>query len=70
MAAFKTSKKDTANEQKRARWIYVNKFVTEAFEQNNTKPFCKFVKSQRRDSFGIIPLKKDSKLHTDSRPNA
>jgi len=35
MAAFKTFKKDTAKEQKRARSKYVNKFVTQAFEGNN-----------------------------------
>ena len=70
MAAFKTFKKDTAKKQKRARWIYVNKFVTQAFEEKNTKPFGKFLKSQRQDSFGIPPLKKDGKLHVDSKVKA
>ena len=37
MAAFKTFNKDIANEQKRAIWKYVNKFVTQAFKENNTK---------------------------------
>ena len=67
-AAFNTFKKDTAKEQK--RWRYVNKFVTQAFEEDNTKPFWKFVNSQRPDSFGIQPMKKDGKLYADSKVKA
>ena len=70
MAAFKTFKKDAAKEQKRARWKSVNIFVTQAFEENNTKPFWKFVNSQRPDSFGIQPMKKDGKLYADSKVKA
>jgi len=72
MVAFKTFKKDTTKKLKRARsiYMYVNKFVTQAFEGQNTKQFWKFVKSQRQNSFGIPPLKKDGKLHVDSKVKA
>ena len=70
MAKYKKFKKDTTKEQKRARRKYVNKFVSQAFEENNTKPFWKYVKSQRQDCFGVPPLKKDGKLNTDSKTKA
>jgi len=44
--------------------------VSQAFEENNTKPFWKYVKSQRQDCFGVPPLKKDGKLNTDSKTKA
>ena len=70
MEEFKKFKKATAKEQKRARWKYINSFVTKAFEDKNTRPFWKFVKSQRQDSFGVPPLKQDGQLHTDSKKKA
>jgi len=69
-AAFKKFKKDTAKEQRGARWKYINKFVSQAFEENNTRPFWKYVKSQRQDNFGVPPLKKDGILNTDSKTKA
>jgi len=70
MAAFRQFKKATAREQKRTRWQYVNNIVSTAFDEQNTRPFWKYVKSQRQDSFGVPPLKKDGLLHTDSKEKA
>jgi len=36
----------------------------------NTRPYWRYVKSQRQDSFGIPPLKRDGVLHTDSKTKA
>ena len=70
MANFKKYKKETAREQKRARWKFVNNIVNKALEENNSRPFWSYVKAQRQDNFGIPPLKKDGKLHADSKTKA
>jgi len=36
-------------------------------DTGNTKPFWKYIKSQRQESFGITALKSDGKLYTDSK---
>ena len=44
--------------------------MSQAFEENNTRPFWKYVKSQRQDNLGVLPLKKDGKLNSDSKTKA
>jgi len=66
LSKFKQFKKSTAKEQKRARWQHVNNIIQEGLEDNNTRPFCKFVKAQRQDNFGIPALKQGGTFHSDS----
>ena len=44
--------------------------IHKGFEENNMRPFWKFVKAQHQDNFGIPPLKHNGKLHTDSKTKA
>ena len=53
MAKFKKFKKETVREQKRARWKFVHNIVNTTLEDNNTRPFWKYVNAQRQDNFGI-----------------
>jgi len=55
---------------KRSRWTFINNFIIDGFAENNPRPFWKYIKSQRQDSFGIPPLKHDGVLHTDSKTKA
>ena len=48
---------------KRSRWTFINNFIIDGFAENNPRPFWKYIKSQRQDSFGIPPLKHDGVLH-------
>ena len=42
----------------------------EGLNNNNTKPFWKYVKSKRQDANGIAPLKKGTTLVNDSKGKA
>jgi len=70
MAKFKKFKKETVREQKRARWKFVHNIVNTTLEDNNTRPFWKYVNAQRQDNFGIPSLKQDGQLHADSNIKA
>lgn len=45
-------------------------FIADGFATNNSRPFWKYMKSQRQDSFGIPPLQRDGILHTNSKDKA
>ena len=53
-----------------ARWDYVNNILIDGLENNNSKPFWRFVKSRRQDSVGVDALKDEGILHTDSKEKA
>ena len=55
---------------KQARDYYLNNIISSAFDDTNTKPFWKFVRSKRCDNTGIAPLKDSGRLHTDSQSKA
>ena len=44
--------------------------IASAFENNDTKPFWKFIKAQRKDAAGIAPLKRDGQLFSDGPSKA
>ena len=56
--------KSTKKALKQARWQHVNKILHEAEEEGNSKPFYRYIKSQRQDSVGVAPLKDSSGIHT------
>ena len=45
---------------------FVTNIVTGDLQSDNKRPFWKYIKAQRQDSFGIPPLKQGSTLFTDS----
>ena len=63
---YKLQKRDTQRNLRRARWSFINdKFLT-SLEIQNSKPFWRYIKSQRQDRCGVSPLLHDSQLHSDS----
>lgn len=68
--SFERYKKQCQKENRKAHKEYVNNLVTNGLNTNNKKPFWKYIKAQRQDSFGIPPLKHDGILHTDSETKA
>ena len=49
---------------------YVNKTIQEGFENNNSKPFWRYIKSKRQDNIGTAPLKRKGSLFSDSKDKA
>ena len=50
---------------RKARADFVNNTFASAFENNDTKPFWKINKAQRKGAAGIAPLKRDGQLFSD-----
>ena len=69
-ARYKSCKASFNTGIKQARDYYLNNIISSAFDDNNTKPFWKFVRSKRCDNTGIAPLKDSGRLHTDSQSKA
>jgi len=69
-ARYRTHKKSTERETKKAQWSYVNNELEKGLAENNTKPFWRYVKDKKCDSNGVAPLRDEGKLHTDDQTKA
>ncbi|XP_062576944.1 uncharacterized protein LOC134238855 [Saccostrea cucullata] len=67
---YRQFQKECKSKLRKSEWNYVNNNILEGLNNNNTKPFWKYVKSKKQDSFGIAPLKSGNKLITDSKEKA
>ena len=56
---YKTCKAEFNKGMKQAKEQFVNNIISSAFDDNDTKPFWKFVRAKRCDNNGIVPLKTD-----------
>ena len=55
---------------KKAEVDYVNNTIQEGFDNNNSKPFWRYVKAKRQDNVGVAPLKEKETLHSESKNKA
>ena len=53
-----------------AERVYVNGILQNGIESENNKPFWKYMKSQKQESFGISALKSNGNVITDSLSKA
>ena len=53
-----------------AERVYVNGILQNGLESANNKPFWKYVKSQKQETFGISALKSNGNVITDSLSKA
>ncbi|KAK3096065.1 hypothetical protein FSP39_022689 [Pinctada imbricata] len=67
---YRAYQKECKRSLRRAEWEYVNSNIIEGLQNNNNKPFWKYVKSKRQDSNGIAPLKHGTTLVNDSKGKA
>ena len=63
---YNTHKKETGKALRSARWNYINKILLIGLNENNTKPFWKYIKSTKQENIGVAPLQKDGETKTDS----
>ncbi len=63
---YKDHKKATLKALREARWTYINDILQTGLENNDSRPFWKYIKARRQDSFGVSPLKYDGSMHTDT----
>ena len=67
---YRSYQKEVKRTFRQAEWEYVNSNIIDGLNNNNTKPFWKYVKSKRQDNIGIAPLKKGTSLVSDSKGKA
>ena len=49
---------------------YINDILAKSLEENDTRPFWWYVKSQRQENCGVAPLKPNGQLHADGGKRA
>jgi hypothetical protein len=67
---YQSHLKKTTKALRSARWSYINNILQEGLSEGNSKPFWRYIYSQKNDSKGVAPLKEDGKLHSDSQTKA
>ena len=58
--------KDVKCNLKRAETNFLQTILTTGLESGDTKPFWKYVRSQKQEHFGITALRSNGSLYTDS----
>ena len=67
---FSALKRDTRNALHSAHWYYMNSIFEESLERKDSSIFWRYVKSQRQDSIGVPPLKRNGQLYSGSAKKA
>ncbi len=49
---------------------YIHGILQDSLDNNNTKPFWKFVKAQKQDNVGVAPMEVGGTLYSDSKDTA
>ena len=68
--SFRAFKREMLRALRKARWSYINNRLQLSLEDNDSRPFWKYIKAQRQDNIGVTALKKKGQLHTDNRMKA
>ena len=53
---YKSFKRYTLKAIRKHRWSYINNVLQLGLDQDDTKPFWKYVRAQRQDNVGVAPL--------------
>ena len=70
MARYFDIEQMVKRELRDAERVYVNDILQNSLESGNNKPFWKYVKSQKQETFGISSLKSNGNVITDSLSKA
>ncbi|CAC5376110.1 unnamed protein product [Mytilus coruscus] len=62
--------KECKRQVQKAEWGYINNTIMEGLENNNPKPFWKYIKLRKQDNIGISPLKSNGHLVNDRKGKA
>jgi hypothetical protein len=69
-AQYRSFKRATTKALNKARWNYINGILQTGIDEGNTKPFWRYIYSQKNDRSGVAPLKEGSTLVSDSKSKA
>ena len=60
---YRTVQKQVVLALKNSRENYINNIIKGSLEKNDTKPFWRYIKSQKNDNCGVAPLKSKQNLN-------
>ena len=63
---YKSFQKQCKRSLIQAEHDYIIKSINKGLEENNNKPFWRYIKSKKKDNIGVSPLKEDGSLHYES----
>ena len=69
-STYKSHKKSTTKSLNKARIDYINGILQAGPDKGNSKPFWRYIFSQKNERGGIPALKEDGKLHTGGQKKA
>ena len=67
---YKYFKRDVTRAMRKARWEYINGILQLGLEEGNSRPFWRYIKSQKQDNVGIPALSHKDKLVTNNTQKA
>ena len=67
---YRLFQKQCRRELRKAEWNYINSTIQQGLDNNNSKPFWRFVKARKQDNIGVAPLKENGRLFSDSQNKA
>ena len=54
---YRHFQKECKSQVRKAEWNQINDTIIEGHQNNNSKPFWKYIKSRKQDNIGVSPLK-------------
>ena len=68
--SYNILQKEVHRALRKGRWTYVDNILTENLTNRNPKPFWQYIKSQKQENLGVVPLKSNRKLLSTSKEKA
>ena len=69
-AQYRAHKNNTTKALWKAHWNYINGILQTSLDDGNSKPFWRYIFSQKNDQSGVAALTKNGKLHSGGQKKA
>ena len=69
-AQYKAHKNNTIKALWKARWNHIIGILQNSLDDGNSKPFWRYIISQKNDQSGVVALKENGKLHSGGQKKA
>jgi hypothetical protein len=67
---YRFIQKECKRSFRKAEWDFLNSVIVNGLQENDSKPFWKYIKSKKQDNIGVAPLKHNNQLCSDSKGKA
>jgi hypothetical protein len=67
---YRQCQRDIKRAMRKAEYKYINDRIEEGLNNNDSKPFWRYIKARKQDNIGVSPLKEKDTLTSDSLQKA